>query len=296
MSVERVLLGSAAVVGARKRAGLTQEQLAERAGLSVRALRDLELGRVRRPRRSTLDLISASVGLTETQAAALHEAWCADGGFHDFAEMIHVEGDIAALMRLEISQRELRQLLHFEKVVIGPDRRLSRSHTVMHFEALEPKTTTRSIVWGGDMIHSASAAQLTAVAGAAVTSRTVLPDLDLVVFTLTFPEPLAVGMTHTLSYDLVFDESNQPGNAHQQLTPEVTQEIALGFRRPVECHILHIVFDGCPPPLRAWEIREGTVGGWRNWQPGRPVPVAANSIEYHRANAVTGVHGLLWEW
>ncbi|MBW4704682.1 MULTISPECIES: BTAD domain-containing putative transcriptional regulator [unclassified Micromonospora] len=43
-------------------AGLTQEQLAERAGISVRAVRDIEQGRVRNPRAESLRRIAAAVG------------------------------------------------------------------------------------------------------------------------------------------------------------------------------------------------------------------------------------------
>lgn len=51
----------------RSGAGLTQEELAERSGLSVRAIRDLEHGRVARPRRETLRLLATALGLPEEE-------------------------------------------------------------------------------------------------------------------------------------------------------------------------------------------------------------------------------------
>lgn len=48
---------------ARFRAGLTQQELADLAALSVRALRDLEAGRVRRPRRDTVRLLAGALRL-----------------------------------------------------------------------------------------------------------------------------------------------------------------------------------------------------------------------------------------
>lgn len=48
----------------RRRAGLTQEQLALRAGLGVRTLRDLERGRVRRPQRESLRLLTEALALS----------------------------------------------------------------------------------------------------------------------------------------------------------------------------------------------------------------------------------------
>lgn len=50
----------------RRDAGLTQEELAERAGLSVRGLRDLERGAVGRPRRTTLVRLADALGLDGT--------------------------------------------------------------------------------------------------------------------------------------------------------------------------------------------------------------------------------------
>jgi tetratricopeptide (TPR) repeat protein/transcriptional regulator with XRE-family HTH domain len=52
------------LAGHRRRANLTQEDLAERTGLSVRSLRDLENGRVARPRPSTLNLLADALALS----------------------------------------------------------------------------------------------------------------------------------------------------------------------------------------------------------------------------------------
>jgi DNA-binding SARP family transcriptional activator/DNA-binding XRE family transcriptional regulator len=47
----------------RIRRGLTQEELSLRAGVSVRAVRDIERGRVRRPRKDSVQRLAAAVGL-----------------------------------------------------------------------------------------------------------------------------------------------------------------------------------------------------------------------------------------
>jgi transcriptional regulator with XRE-family HTH domain len=49
----------------RRSAGLTQEELAERARVGVRTLRDLETGRTTRPQRSTVDLLSSAMELDD---------------------------------------------------------------------------------------------------------------------------------------------------------------------------------------------------------------------------------------
>lgn len=52
----------------RRRAALTQEDLAARTGLSVRALSDLERGRVQTPQAQTVDLLVTGLGLEGTEA------------------------------------------------------------------------------------------------------------------------------------------------------------------------------------------------------------------------------------
>jgi transcriptional regulator with XRE-family HTH domain len=49
---------------ARRHAGLTQELLAERAGISVRAITDLERGVNRSPRRDTLEMLADALELS----------------------------------------------------------------------------------------------------------------------------------------------------------------------------------------------------------------------------------------
>jgi tetratricopeptide (TPR) repeat protein/transcriptional regulator with XRE-family HTH domain len=53
-----------ALVEARTAAGLTQEELAQRAQISARAMHNLERGRVARPRRDTVERLVAALGLT----------------------------------------------------------------------------------------------------------------------------------------------------------------------------------------------------------------------------------------
>jgi DNA-binding SARP family transcriptional activator len=63
----------------RRAAGLTQRQLAQRSGLSVAAVRDLEQGRSRRPRPGSLDALARALGLDAGQSAVLAAAGDAAG-------------------------------------------------------------------------------------------------------------------------------------------------------------------------------------------------------------------------
>ena len=62
------------LLGLRLRAGLSQEALAHAAGLSVRAVSDLERGRARGPQRRTVQALADALRLGAAEAAALDEA------------------------------------------------------------------------------------------------------------------------------------------------------------------------------------------------------------------------------
>src|SRR5690606_36175718 len=55
----------------RRAAALTQADLAGRAGLAVRTVRDLERGRTARPRRATAELLAKALGLSGEDRARL---------------------------------------------------------------------------------------------------------------------------------------------------------------------------------------------------------------------------------
>ena len=58
----------------RLAAGLTQEELAERARISVRAISDLERGVRRAPHKDTLRLLAEALNLSEDDCALLFES------------------------------------------------------------------------------------------------------------------------------------------------------------------------------------------------------------------------------
>jgi transcriptional regulator with XRE-family HTH domain len=62
---------AAALVNAREAACLTQEDLAERSGLSVRAIRNLETGHTSRPRKQSLLLLGKALGLPPAEVGRL---------------------------------------------------------------------------------------------------------------------------------------------------------------------------------------------------------------------------------
>jgi DNA-binding SARP family transcriptional activator/DNA-binding XRE family transcriptional regulator/Tfp pilus assembly protein PilF len=147
----------------REQAGLTQRELAERAGISVAAIRDLEQGRSVRPRLASVNALVTALGLTdqvrlEFRRAAMAQAGPAAGP---------VTADHAVTAR---SARSARTTAAFTIGVLGPlvvqhghrPTRLGVGHhrTVLGRLALTPNTTVRrddlvDLLWGGDPPPSA---------------------------------------------------------------------------------------------------------------------------------------------
>ncbi|HEU4346182.1 MAG TPA: BTAD domain-containing putative transcriptional regulator, partial [Actinoplanes sp.] len=76
-------------------AGLTQDQLAGRAGLSVRTVRDIESGRVRAPRDRSLAALAAALGLSEAGRGELRSALAAVSATSDRAVSVGVLGPLS---------------------------------------------------------------------------------------------------------------------------------------------------------------------------------------------------------
>lgn len=63
------------IVELRERRGWTQEKLAERSGLSVRTIRNLELGRIQNPRQSSIELLAHALGMPGERQAPDRARW-----------------------------------------------------------------------------------------------------------------------------------------------------------------------------------------------------------------------------
>jgi len=113
----------------RRAAGMTQEELAEQAGLSVRAISDLERG-LRQPRRDTLQLLLDTLGLQADErgrleaAARAHPSTAEGTGSRDTPR---AEGSFLGALPpgpLVSRQHEVRRILTAVDAVVGGNGRL----------------------------------------------------------------------------------------------------------------------------------------------------------------------------
>jgi transcriptional regulator with XRE-family HTH domain len=109
----------------RCRAGLTQRQLADLSGLSVRAIRDLEHGRVHRPRRESVRLLANALWLEGAQRATFTAAAApAAHGTGPLPEPAAADVDDEVLKLAELLVTEQRRLAAESGVKRAADARM----------------------------------------------------------------------------------------------------------------------------------------------------------------------------
>jgi transcriptional regulator with XRE-family HTH domain len=82
----------------RRRLGLTQEELAGTAGIGLRTLRDIETGRIARPRQATVRRLAAAFELAGPDRARFHElAAPAAAPGHEYSELLTLRQEMRRL-------------------------------------------------------------------------------------------------------------------------------------------------------------------------------------------------------
>ncbi len=278
----------------RSSARLTQEQLAELAGLHERTVRGLETGRILAPRRSTLDLLARALGLDVRRHTTLLAAW----GQHDLSP---VDGRHPPLTRetyseiedfLALSARQTMAVSVSETVEIGPDRRPLRRRTQEVIIALEDGATTRSLFFDPeDPTVDVARLHVDDLENASVLREWMDESGSSKLFQISLGRRLAVGETHILRYAV---NSAQARRASAIRMPDSGREIG-GFLRSPALYLLEVRFDPTMLPRSCDQVYQP--------RPLAPAQVTArlqvnNCHAAHIAliNPKPGGHGVAWSW
>jgi transcriptional regulator with XRE-family HTH domain len=271
----------------RRERGWTQEYLAETSGLTVRTIRGIELGEISRPRRSTVDRLSAVLGGQGRDVLDLREAWAPSGS--DAAHHpLHFEADgygseILARLTHE-SFEETSSVGVIDKVWTDADGRVIRERSedviVARIDGVRRRLTfcqlDEDIALGASKVSVNRTCRL---------GRTwTFPVLNLIVYEFLFDRALRRGETHRFRYEFehVATYDNMRGEAYRSMIR--------GFQRPVAFFALEIQFGSdvtsCREASLAHPGNEIHLGKHRQ--------VRNRRVEMCLSGHVVGGHGLTW--
>lgn len=133
----------------RLHAGLSQQELADLAGVSVRSLRDIETGHVSRPRASSLRRLATALDVTDDELSVLLEAVQAGGRADPRTLHIAVLGPL--LVRYGDEPVEIRSPMQrqiFGLLALQPGQRVSREEIVDVLWGDRPPKTYLNLIQG----------------------------------------------------------------------------------------------------------------------------------------------------
>jgi transcriptional regulator with XRE-family HTH domain len=233
----------------RTAAGLTQEELAERAGISARALRALETGTAKRARPDTVDRIARVLGLTDDDKQDLLKRWRQDAQTVTYQSLYtRHDAERTELSRLvELQVRALRTVSKYTWEQVDADR---------HNVESSNNRTVEVVAAGVDRIwqtttfnyQTADVDRLTVVEpqNATVGGTRHFPSIGVVAIELLFGRELPVGSLYAYGYGFDFrgvitertppfsgalDASAGPGSALTLGVKFTAPELPINIRR-----------------------------------------------------------------
>lgn len=231
----------------RRSASLTQEQLADLAGVHVRTVRGLETGRIRSPRRATVDLLARALGLDVSAHIGLLTTW----GLGDVGPIADAHPPLRTEHRSELESilaeraTESTPISVTERVCVGADRSQVWRRTEETIVALRPAVVARSVLYDPEdpevdvvQIH------LSDVENGQVVRERVDQDRRCKMFEISLGRSLSTGQSHILRYSM----NLEPGqDGEPAVLPTQGQAIG-GFMRPPASFVLEVRFDEAALP------------------------------------------------
>lgn len=285
-AMSRAPRGGARLRRYRRDEGLTQGDLSERSGVSVRTIRGLERGEILAPQIATLQQLVVALGLTPHEQAEFMHTWATEpprtfeglfeAGQDEFAQ-------IDALTRSILgSYRVISQVW---RTTVGANRRMVRTSCQSAIVAVEDGLDRVFNVQGGDEVTRAAEMRFVPLLGCELRSRSDFPESNVVIFEVGLPRRLAKGDTHAYAYQIVDDID--PGTEHAD-----SDGFVWGPPHTARSVVVSVEFEVPPATITRVEKPPGGDFVFRD-----EVSLDAD----HRASIVLedagpGAFGFTWEW
>lgn len=276
----------------RRSAGLTQEQVAELADLHVRTVRGIETGRIRAPRRATLDLLARALGLDVSAHLQLLAEWGqADlGPMTDTCPPLHIEDRSELDSALAARALESMPISVTEWISVGADRRQQCRRTEETIVALRSDVTSRSVLYDPEDVDiDITDVHLGAMENGRVIREWVDRERRGKVFEISLGRSLDAGQSHILRYE--FELASVPYRDRAE-----GQNRAIGgFLRPPASFVLEVRFDETAVPDSCYQVFQARPTG-----PARRLGAVELSPDHTAHIALLhpkpGGHGIGWSW
>lgn len=283
----------------RTHARMTQEELAEASGVSVRTLRGLEGGRIRNPHRPTLLALAAGLGLDQRQTSEMVDLWRRGGAVLGLPDLLDPRADVEAMIARFGERKEVffRDVSLTSRTVIGPSRLIEYRETQLVKTALVDGVDSMMFIFGGDPVWDPERIRVRPLRGCDLGELIPLPETNEVLFFLDLGRPLRVGETVTPAYALDLREAALPPEELERRGLEFEPSTGVTWTMRTQLgHFLSVVeFHDVTPPVRVWQVAAKGLRSERTKV--RDLEVDRFGTVHVTADNVTiGTHGIKWEW
>ena len=290
-------LGATHLTRLRRAAGLTQEQLAEASGVSVRTLRSLESGSGGQPRRPTLERVAEALGLTGREVPDMVAIFAHDGHhstemttfWPSFASVEEQEGDAPDVEDMLARMRRQRIVAQSVRWLCSPQAQYERFSVTATVQALEPGPGQRYLVQQYDPGRiDPRLISVVQTENCRLGATHSYPTANAKAFELSLEQVLEKDEYCTYGYAADFTRAVQPGVSSEP-------EYYMLAYAPGCLASIQVQFTAPAVPTRVRHV-------WRETGDAEPehiadVPLNAfNTAQIVVESARRGFVGLVWEW
>lgn len=268
---------------------MSQQQLADSAGISLRTLRSIERGATSRPQRHSLTCLARAFGFTTAQTATFLASAAPNPTTSRLAPVVGRSLDVDAY--LGTGQRPLnsatRVVSSNARMTIGPDR---LSHYLDHSLLLEGRdhpVAHHWLLWGDDPSLDLDAVSADVTIGGTVAALLRIPGHDLLALRVALDPVLRPGVMHEVGVRWEFRHL-------ADFPPASEPDFAMGWRDVPHLATVSVTFVDPSAPRRLWTTAGANPADLRVEGPISLDPTGSASVTRHVT--APGMVGISWTW